>query len=119
MQRYHLATVQHGHLSAYRLPTMFMVSEEDAAANRTIFEQEGEWSAAIELRRRFPGIADNARARECVRTIAGWRVPPLPAYRCRTSSERLANRPVLRIDVPPVVNRMAPDGRGSTWAVRR
>jgi hypothetical protein len=59
---------------------MFMVSEEDAAAIRTTFEQEGELSAVIELRRRFPGIADNARARECVRTIAGWRpVSPLPA----------------------------------------
>jgi hypothetical protein len=59
---------------------MFMVSEEDAAAIRTTFEQEGELSAVIELRRRFPGIADNARARECVRTIARWRpVSPLPA----------------------------------------
>jgi RecB family exonuclease len=55
---------------------MFMVTEEDAAAIRTSFEQEGELSAAIELRRRFPGIADNARARECVRIIAGWQPPP-------------------------------------------
>jgi RecB family exonuclease len=54
---------------------MFMVSQEDAAAIRTMFEQEGELSAAIELRRRFPGIADNAKARECVRTIAGWQPP--------------------------------------------
>jgi hypothetical protein len=45
------------------LPKMFIVTEEDAA-NRTSFEQEGELSAAIELRRRFPGITDNARARE-------------------------------------------------------
>jgi hypothetical protein len=52
-------------------------SKEDAAAIRTTFEQEGELSAAIELRRRFPGITDNARARECVRTIAGWQ-PPSP-----------------------------------------
>jgi hypothetical protein len=57
------------------LPTMFMVSEEDAAAIRATFDKEGELSAAIELRRRFPGIADNARARECVRTIAGWQPP--------------------------------------------
>jgi hypothetical protein len=62
------------------LPTMFMVSEEDAAAIRTTFEQEGELSAAIELRRRFPGIPDNTRARECARSIAGWTPsPPLPA----------------------------------------
>ena len=62
------------------LPTMFMVSEEDAAAIRTTFENEGELSAAIELRRRFPGITDNARARECARSIAGWKpLPALPA----------------------------------------
>jgi hypothetical protein len=62
------------------LPAMFMVSEEDAAAIRITFEQEGELSAAIELRRRFPGIIDNARARECARSIAGWTpLPTLPA----------------------------------------
>jgi hypothetical protein len=55
---------------------MFMVSEEAAAAIRAIFDQEGEMSAAIELRRRFPGITDNAKARECARIIAGWK--PLP-----------------------------------------
>jgi hypothetical protein len=59
------------------LPSMFMVSEEAAAAIRALFEQEGELSAAIELRRLFPGISDNARARECARSIAGW--TPLPA----------------------------------------
>ena len=47
---------------------MFVVSESEAAAIRTVFEQEGEFSAAIELRRRFPGIADNEQAREQVRT---------------------------------------------------
>jgi hypothetical protein len=59
------------------LPAMFVVSEEAAAAIRTAYEQEGELSAAIEVRRLFPGITDNARARECARTIAGWK--PLPA----------------------------------------
>jgi hypothetical protein len=58
------------------LPTMFMLTEEDAAAIRSAFEVEGELSAAIELRRRFPGITDNAKARECARTIAGWQRPP-------------------------------------------
>ena len=56
---------------------MFVVSEEAAAPIRTAYEQEGELSAAIEVRRLFPGITDNARARECARTIAGWK--PLPA----------------------------------------
>jgi len=52
---------------------MFVVTEADAAAIRAVYEQRGEFAAAIELRRRFPGITDNAQARECVRTIAGWK----------------------------------------------
>jgi hypothetical protein len=59
------------------LPKMFLVTEADAAAIRSAYEQEGELSAAIEVRRLFPGIADNANARECARAIAGWK--PLPA----------------------------------------
>jgi hypothetical protein len=55
---------------------MFVVSEADAAAIRTVFDQRGELSAAIELRRLFPGITNTAQARECVRTIAHWK--PLP-----------------------------------------
>ena len=56
---------------------MFVVTEADAAAIRAVFDEEGELSAAIELRRRFPGISDNAKARACARSIAGWK--PLPA----------------------------------------
>jgi len=56
---------------------MFVVSEADAAAIRAAYEQDGELSAAIELRRLFPGITDNEKARACVRSIAGW--TPLPA----------------------------------------
>ena len=56
---------------------MFLVTEADAEAIRTIFHQHGELSAAIELRRRFAGITDNEKARALVRTIAGW--TPLPA----------------------------------------
>ena len=55
---------------------MFVVTEAQAAAIRATYEQRGEFSAAVELRQLFPGIVDNAHARECVRTIAGWR--PLP-----------------------------------------
>jgi hypothetical protein len=61
---------------------MFLVSEDVAAAIRAIFEEQGELSAAVELRRRFPGIADNAKAREHVRTIAGWKPLP-PAAACQ------------------------------------
>jgi hypothetical protein len=57
---------------------MFVVTEADAAAIRDIFEREGELSAAIEVRRRFPGITDNALAREHARTIAEW-TPVSPA----------------------------------------
>jgi hypothetical protein len=57
---------------------MFVVSEAEAAAIRTIFEKEGELSAAIEVRRLFPGITDNVKARLHARTIAGWLPLPSP-----------------------------------------
>ena len=56
---------------------MFVVTEAEAAAIRAVFEQRGEFAAAVELRRRFPGITDNAQARECARSIAGWQSRPL------------------------------------------
>jgi hypothetical protein len=63
---------------------MFVVTDADAAAIRAVYEQRGE------LRRRFPGITDNAQARECARTIAGWR--PL--------------RPMKRLPKPPRLRRV-------------
>jgi hypothetical protein len=60
------------------IPGMFCVSEAEATAIRTAYEQGGELSAAIELRRLFPGITDNAKARECARIIAGWTPLPVP-----------------------------------------
>jgi hypothetical protein len=47
---------------------MFVITEADADAIQL--------SAAIELRRRFPGVTDNVKARACARRIAGW--TPLP-----------------------------------------
>ena len=44
---------------------MFAVTEAEAATIRTPFEQGGEFAAAVELRRLFPGVTDNAEAREC------------------------------------------------------
>jgi hypothetical protein len=64
--------------SASHLYRMFMVTEADADAIREAFHNEGELSAAIELRRRFPGITDNGQARMCARTIAGWKPQPAP-----------------------------------------
>lgn len=40
---------------------MFTVSETEAATIRDTFERDGEFSAAIEFRRLFPGISDTAR----------------------------------------------------------
>ena len=57
-------------------PGMFVISEAEAAAIRAVYHQRGEFSAAVELRRLFPGIESTAQARECARTIAGWQ--PLP-----------------------------------------
>ena len=50
---------------------MFVVTEEDEAAIRAVHEQRGEFAAAVELRRLFPGITDNAQARQWARTIVG------------------------------------------------
>ena len=50
---------------------MFIITRADADAIRTIFHEAGELSTAIEVRRRFPGIADNAKTRECALTIVG------------------------------------------------
>jgi hypothetical protein len=58
---------------------MFVVTEADTAAIRVVFEQHGEFAAAVELRRLFPGVLDNTEARECARAIAGWK--PLPVLR--------------------------------------
>ena len=56
---------------------MFAVDEAAALAIRQAFEDGGEMSGVVELRRRFPGIADNARARLCLEMIMSWG-PPTP-----------------------------------------
>ena len=55
------------------LPTCSVSPRLDAAAIRAAFDQGGEFSAAVELRRLFPGVLDNRAARDWARTIAGWR----------------------------------------------
>jgi hypothetical protein len=50
----------------------------------------------MNLRRHFPGITDNAQARECARVIAGWKPLPLhPLRRKRSSPRRLTVDRVL------------------------
>lgn len=65
---------------------MFIVTEADAAAIRAAFNEAGELSVIFELRRRFPGITDNAHARICARSIIGW--TPLPAAPCTVTRLR-------------------------------
>ena len=63
---------------------MFTVTEAEAVAIRTAFEQHGEFAAAVELRRLFPGVTDTTQARECARAIAAWKpltVTPRPIRR--------------------------------------
>jgi hypothetical protein len=71
------------------LSNMFVVTEADAAAVRAVYEQRGELSAAVELRRRFPGIVDNEQALACARTIAGWKPRPLKQLPKRPRVRRL------------------------------
>jgi hypothetical protein len=71
---------------------MFVVNEADAAAIRAVYERRGEFAAALELRQRFPGITDNAQARQCARAFAGWK--PLPL------------RPVKRMPKAPGLRRV-------------
>ena len=68
------------------LQAMFVVTEEDEAAIRAVYQQRGEFAAAVELRQRFPGITDNAQARECARIIAGWKPLPLRAVKRMSSA---------------------------------
>jgi hypothetical protein len=81
--------------SAAHARAMFSVDEATAAAIRQVFEESGEFAAAVELRRHFPGIADNENARLCVRAIAGWKpLPPLPhGTIVRSARPRIARRP--------------------------
>jgi hypothetical protein len=72
---------------------MYVVAEADAAAIREAYETGGELSAAVELRRRFPGIIDNATAREHARRIAAW--TPLPPRPKRVRRGKAPYLPIL------------------------
>ena len=80
---------------------------------RTAFDQGDELSAAVELRRLFPGITDNAHARARARTIAGWKplpVTPRPVTALaprQGSLERLPLRRIIRQLRPRVSSRRA------------
>jgi hypothetical protein len=67
---------------------MFIVSEAEATTIRIAFDQGGEFSAAVELRRLFPGVSDNNQARDCARAIAGWKPLAPPPRKPRTCRPR-------------------------------
>jgi hypothetical protein len=56
---------------------MFYIDGSAAEAICRPFDEGGELPAALELRRHFPGIVDNANARRCARAIVGWTPVPL------------------------------------------
>jgi hypothetical protein len=63
-----------------------------AAAIRIAFDQGGELSATVELRRLFPGITDCDQARAFARIIAGWQPLPMKSRRPAGSPARIAAR---------------------------
>jgi hypothetical protein len=67
---------------------MFVVSDAEATAIRAAFDQGGEFAAAVELRRLFPGVTDMAEARECARTIAAWEPQPVKPRLVRLPGKR-------------------------------
>ncbi len=63
------------------------IAANEAANPAAPMSKEGDLSAAIEVRRLFPGITDHAEALSCARTIAGWKPLPAPACQPVTPSE--------------------------------
>ena len=72
--------------STPKLWAMFTVDEPTAAAIRRAYEEDGDLASIVEFRRHFPLINDNAKARECVRTIVSW--TPLPGKDCSQPSTK-------------------------------
>jgi hypothetical protein len=80
---------------------MMVVTEAEAAVIRAAFEQRGELSAAVELRRLFPAITDTVQARACARTIAGWKPLPVPLHsEKRRDPGRIGSATLLDLAVP-------------------
>ena len=60
---------------------MFVVSEAEAAAIRTALRAGRRVIGRSRAAPAVPGVDDNAQARECARTIAGWKPLPVPLRR--------------------------------------
>ena len=57
-----------------------------------MFEQRGEFSAAVELRQRTPASPTTRRRRECARTIASWKPLPLRPVKRMPKAPRAERR---------------------------
>src|SRR4051812_21800322 len=100
---------------------MFVVDEATAEAIRRAYEEGGELAGIVEFKRHFPLIADNARAQECARIIAGWQpVPEQPEAepkrrRAKTGKSTAGGHAELS-GMPALVTSATPsparDGRG-------
>ena len=51
---------------------MFVLNVTETALIQAAWNSGGEFAAAVELRRLFPGISDMDNARRCARIVAGW-----------------------------------------------
>lgn len=72
---------------------MFTVDEATAEAIRRAFDDGGELAGVVEFRRHFPLLTDNAHARFCVRTIAGWQpMADRPSAEDKTGRRALRSR---------------------------
>ena len=104
-------------LGAHTHPAgMMVVTEAEAAAIRAVYEQSGELSAAVELRRLSPLVTDTAQARACARTIAGWKPLPVP-LRSGSGGIRAVAPRGWRVPVLPFATRDS-QGRRRTDAPR-
>jgi hypothetical protein len=84
---------------------MFIVTEADAAAIRTAYEQEGELSAAIEVRRLFPGVTTPRRCHAPGPSPAGnrWLRRPVRLPRSAFEGAGLGRRSSARTVAPPII----------------
>jgi hypothetical protein len=80
---------------------MFVVTEAEAAAIRAAFEERGELSAAVELRRLFPAVTDTAQAARVLGPLPAGSPSPARCARRRGAPEETRYRPTCLIAALP------------------
>src|SRR3954469_8508214 len=97
---------------------MFAVDELTAEAIRRAWDEGGELSGIVEFKRHFPLISDHAKARECVRIIAGWQKrPPQPPQAARPGA-RSPGRPSAWRATTNSMRRWEQDRQPPDWIAR-